>query len=123
MINLDGKQWQLTLLYRGSRDGFTAEAFHALSDNWGPTLTVATSNEYNQVFGGFTYVPWTKAETPGYREDDDAFVFSLTHEKIYTLRLKWLRVKNDVFHGDEIFGWGDLKFIAPFNDPSNNSRD
>ena len=22
-----------------------------------------------------------------------------------------------------MFGWGDLKFIAPFDDPQNNSRD
>lgn len=100
MIDIDGRQYQMTLLYRGSRDGFTAEAFHALCDNQGPTLTVATSNQYNQVFGGFTYVPWRSTEQGEYVEDDDAFVFSVTHEKIYTLEMKWLRVKNDVFHGD-----------------------
>ena len=60
---------------------------------------MATSNDYNQVFGGFTYAPWKTSEDGEFVEDDDAFVFSITHEKIYTLRMKWLRVKNDVFHG------------------------
>ena len=31
------------LLFRGTRDGFTADAFHSLCDNRGPTLVLVKS--------------------------------------------------------------------------------
>ena len=44
------------LLFRASRDGFTAQAFHAKCDNKGPTVTIVKSG--NNIFGGFTENPW-----------------------------------------------------------------
>ena len=44
------------LLFRGSRDGFTAHAFHTKCDNKGPTVTIVKSG--NNVFGGFTRNSW-----------------------------------------------------------------
>ena len=40
------------LLYRGSRDGFSAGSFHEKCDNKGPTVTIVLAN--NCVFGGYT---------------------------------------------------------------------
>ena len=49
-------EWRL--LFRASRDGFAASAFHSKCDNKGPTVTVVKSGA--NIFGGFTEKPWTK---------------------------------------------------------------
>ena len=48
-------EWRL--LFRASRDGFAASAFHSKCNNKGPTVTVVKSGE--NIFGGFTEKPWT----------------------------------------------------------------
>ena len=47
-------KWRL--LFRASRDGFTAETFHSRCNNKGPTVTIVKSGE--NIFGGFTEQPW-----------------------------------------------------------------
>jgi hypothetical protein len=49
------QQW--LVLWRGSRDGFTAEEFHRRCDGRANTLTVIEDTDGN-VFGGFTPVEW-----------------------------------------------------------------
>ena len=44
------------LLYRASRDGWTASNFHSCCDNKGPTVTVIKSGDY--IFGGYTEHEW-----------------------------------------------------------------
>ena len=44
------------LLYRASRDGWTASNFHSRCDNKGPTVTVIKSGNY--IFGGYTEQAW-----------------------------------------------------------------
>ena len=44
------------LLYRASRDGWTASNFHSYCDNKGPTVTVVKSGNY--IFGGYTDTSW-----------------------------------------------------------------
>ena len=44
------------LLYRASRDGWSASNFHSCCDNKGPTVTVIKSGNY--IFGGYTEQPW-----------------------------------------------------------------
>ncbi|ETO36202.1 hypothetical protein RFI_00860 [Reticulomyxa filosa] len=73
--------FQMALLYRGSRDGFTSQRFHQLCDGKGPTVTVILSDVFLQVFGGFTLSLW---EQPwnflhSFANDSSAFLFSLTH--------------------------------------------
>ena len=48
-------EWRL--LFRASRDGFAASAFHSKCDNKGPTVTIVKSGR--NIFGGFTEKPWT----------------------------------------------------------------
>ena len=50
----EGK-WRL--LFRASRDGFEAAAFHSKCDNKGPTVTIVKSG--NNIFGGFTETSWS----------------------------------------------------------------
>jgi hypothetical protein len=45
------------LLWRGTRDGFTAKAFHRRCDGHTNTLTLILERDGN-VFGGFTPVEW-----------------------------------------------------------------
>ena len=51
-------EWRL--LFRASRDGFAASAFHSKCDNKGPTVTVVKSSA--NIFGGFTETPWTSPD-------------------------------------------------------------
>jgi len=46
-----------SLLYRGSQHGWTAADFHRLCDDQGPTL-VLLKNTAGKRFGGFTTENW-----------------------------------------------------------------
>jgi hypothetical protein len=66
------------LLWRGSRDGFTAEEFHLRCDGHANTLTLIADTDGN-VFGGFTPVEW-ESDRYGKNKDDKSlrsFVFTL----------------------------------------------
>ena len=66
---------ELSLLYRGSHDGFEASAFHRQCDGKGATLTLVKTTE-GHVCGGFTDQSWDS--TSGSVSSADAFLFSLT---------------------------------------------
>jgi BTB/POZ domain-containing protein KCTD9 len=62
------------LLYRATRDGFTAQAFHSKCDIKGNTITlIKTDSDY--VFGGFSINQWNSLSSWSY--DSTAFIFSL----------------------------------------------
>lgn len=70
--------FMLKLLYRGSRDGFSAQNFHSRCDNIAPTISIVKSKDYGRLFGGYTTKTWNAA-VDNYVKDEDAFIFSLTH--------------------------------------------
>lgn len=53
---LQGRRRRLRLLFRASRDGFSAGTFHSRCDDKGPTITIVQSGE--NVFGGFVEQSW-----------------------------------------------------------------
>mmetsp|Transcript_41791 Transcript_41791/g.53867 ORF Transcript_41791/g.53867 Transcript_41791/m.53867 type:complete len:146 (+) Transcript_41791:338-775(+) len=60
----DNKSVELTLLYRGSRDGFEPHEFHAKCDGANQTLTVIkTTTGYTS--GGFRPSKWNDRTTQG----------------------------------------------------------
>lgn len=67
------------LLYKASRDGWFANAFHELCDNKGATLVIAKS-EHGNIFGGFASKDWGSENIgfKGYVTDPKAILFSLT---------------------------------------------
>lgn len=67
-----------TVLYRGSRDGMTAAAFHARCDNKGPTLLLVRSDN-GCCFGGYASASWKLPEFPNMEPfvDADTFLFSV----------------------------------------------
>lgn len=75
----------LKLLYRGSRDGFSAVNFHQNCDNRGPTVVLIKSN-YGKIFGGFTDASWNGYK--GYSGNKHAFVFSVDRKAKYPIKFE-----------------------------------
>jgi hypothetical protein len=69
----------LTVLFKGSRDGWKNEVFHQKCDGKGATITlVQLKNGY--IFGGYTAIAWNSSNWEGH-SDNAAFLFSLTDGK------------------------------------------
>ncbi|ETO03404.1 hypothetical protein RFI_34006 [Reticulomyxa filosa] len=91
---------KLSLLYRGSRDGFRVQDFHSKCDNQGPTLTIVQSNQYNHVFGGFTNISWTSPQSGTYMQESESFIYLLRSSKSGQSPTKWTikTVQYAVYH-------------------------
>lgn len=80
------KEWtncnNMKLLFRGTKDGMTAQAFHSKCDNRGKTI-VLIKNDKGNIFGGFASIPWTN-NTGSYFSAPDSFIFTLTN--IYNIK-------------------------------------
>ena len=66
----------MELLYRGTRDGMSGEAFHNKCNNKGPTISLF-KNEKGYIFGGYASIDWTG--NGGYKSAPDSFIFTLTN--------------------------------------------
>ena len=76
-----------SLLYRGSRDGFGTDDFHAKCDGHSQTLAIIHAKDPSEnIFGGYTNAEWDK--TSGYMADSDAFLFSLTNQENQPFKMK-----------------------------------
>jgi len=109
-----------SLLWRGSRDGFDAAAFHRLCDGKANTVTVI-KNTNGFIFGGFTSISWSSLS--GYKEDSTAFLFSLTNPSNTPLKLKANLPQNAVNHHSGVgptFGSGYDLHVSSL---SNTNRD
>jgi hypothetical protein len=80
-----------SLLYRASRDGRTAHAFHSNCDNKAKTLTVVKSTD-NELFGAYTEKAWSSNNQS--KLDPNAFLFSLANRSS-TPVLIWRSIKNN----------------------------
>jgi len=88
------KTENVSLLYRASRDGFSAESFHSKCDGKQNTLTVILTVE-NYVFGGFTAHGWLSKGA--WKEDSRAFVFSLVNREKTPIVMKCIQPKYAIF--------------------------
>ena len=70
-------------LYRATIDGGDASIFHLKCDNIPNTLTIIKSKG-NRRFGGFTSNTWESKKI--YKDDKNAFLFSLDKNKIYSYK-------------------------------------
>ena len=68
----------MELLYRGTRDGMSAEVFHNKCNNKGPTISLF-KNEKGYIFGGYASVDWQGPSEYAYRSAPDSFIFTLTN--------------------------------------------
>ena len=75
----------LILLYKATRDGDDAEIFHAKVGDTRNNITLIKTNQ-GVRFGGYTSQSWDGVNI--FKEDDSAFVFSLTKLKTYDVNQK-----------------------------------
>ena len=91
---MNGKTFNLEIIMRGTRDGFSAKVFHELCDSKGPTVTLIES-EAGKIFGGYTSLPWMSYDCK-YQTDSEAFIFSLSNKSLHTqLSFKIFAVSHD----------------------------
>lgn len=75
-----GNNIKYNLLYRGSRDGDSAQTFHNFCDRAKCSLTLIKATNGTR-FGGYTTKGWNGEYEN--KQDPDAFVFSLDKKQIY----------------------------------------
>ena len=76
---------ELKKLYQATIDGDGAINFHSRCDNI-PNTLVLIKSAGNRRFGGFTSVQWTSSTSGEYKDDPNAFLFSLDKQKIYSYK-------------------------------------
>jgi hypothetical protein len=110
----------LTLLYQASKHGFSAEIFHKYCNNKGKTLTIIQEKNNSIVFGGYTSQSWDSFS--GFKQDPEAFLFSLKNKNKTPLKLN---VKNSKYaiYCDLSYGpsFGDFDLYVSSN--SNKNKD
>jgi hypothetical protein len=103
----DFKRKQFTLLWRGSRDRFKAQAFHSRCDGHPNTLTVILDARGN-IFGGFTPVAWESPLNWKYKADPSlkSFLFTLKNPHNVAARRFPLKAekKDEALYCDSGFG-------------------
>ncbi|CAI2185228.1 6190_t:CDS:2, partial [Funneliformis geosporum] len=67
------------LLFRGSRDGFSAATFHNKCDGQGATIVVVRVGETKELIGGYNPIGWSSPRDVEWRGTRDSFIFSLTN--------------------------------------------
>jgi hypothetical protein len=100
---------EFKLIYRGTRDGFEVQNFHLKCDGVARTLILVKSVN-GCVFGGYTAVPWVSSG--GYRDDPDAFLFSLVNKENEPAKLRQFKNGQSIFCDaafGPVFGGCDLK--------------
>ena len=97
MVNKNVK----SLLYRGSRDGFGASAFHSRCDGKSNTVTIIL-NDQNHVFGGYTSVAWHSSYS--YSSDSSAYLFSLRRGKSTNSEKYSIKSPSRAIYGHSVYG-------------------
>jgi len=117
-----GYDWKL--IYRATRDGWEDKDFHRKCDNFGSTVTIISTNS-NNVFGGYTSIPWKSA--PAWGTDSKAFLLLIRSSKQYQPQIfpiKTNKIEYAVCHISGylcIFGGGHDIHIASNCNSSNYS--
>ena len=78
--NLKKKINKYTLLFRASRDGYSASNFHSKCDGKSNTVTLVETTT-GRRFGGFTDAQWDQSSS--YKTGSNGFIFSLDNNEIY----------------------------------------
>ena len=92
------QKWKL--IYKATKDGFSAKDFHRCSDDKGPTMTIIQSQASDYLFGGYAEISW--GCDGKYHFDPAAFLFTLKnpHNIQPTKFLRNPNERNSVGHAD-----------------------
>jgi hypothetical protein len=112
------------LIYRASRDGFSASSFHSKCDNYSNTVTIIKTLS-NSVFGGFTSAKWTY-NYGYYTSDSNAFIFSLrrsgnSNKKRFNVRQPTYAFYSHSSYGPT-FGGGHDIYVSDSSNTNENSN-
>ncbi|TNV79730.1 hypothetical protein FGO68_gene8889 [Halteria grandinella] len=78
-VQMGSLSFQVSLLYRGTRDGFGAEDFHRMCDEKGATITIIETTK-DFILGGYASVSWKKSEGAHHQSDSKSWLFQLYHQ-------------------------------------------
>jgi len=95
---------ELKKLYQATIDGDGGLNFHSRCDNI-PNTLVLIKSAGNRRFGGFTSAQWSSPSSGEYKDDPNAFLFSLDKQKIYSYKKNGKAIYNRKDCGP-IFGNG-----------------
>ncbi|CAB4393427.1 unnamed protein product [Rhizophagus irregularis] len=104
-------RYKFKLLYRASRDGNTAAAFHAKCDNKGATVVIVKIRNLDQIVGGYNPLFWDSSKTD--KSTKNSFLFKFT-DKNNLLSANVVYSKGDQYSvrcyvsSGPFFGFGDL---------------
>ncbi len=107
------------LLYRASRDGYTAAAFHSKCDDKGATIVIAKVKNSGQIIGGYNPLQWDSSNSN--KSTKDSFIFSFT-DKNNLQSANVVYSKGDQYsvqclsHCGPVFSYSDL-YVRYDNDP------
>ncbi|CAB4444553.1 unnamed protein product [Rhizophagus irregularis] len=109
--NYNGIPYKFNLLYRASRDGNTAAAFHAKCDNKGPTIVVVKIKNSERIVGGYNPLFWDSSG--GFKITDNGFIFSFSDKnnlQTATVAYNIVRSRSIYCHKTcgPVFGCNDL---------------
>ena len=105
------------MLWKGSRDGFTASKFHSNCDGKGPTLTVIQSTD-GVIFGGYTSLSWNGNNS--YYQDDAAFIYSITKGYKVSKQNNTSSIRCYSVYGPLFGGGNDIIIYDNCNTPNSN---
>lgn len=99
------------LLYKASRDGFSAKMFHDLCDNNGATITVIKSDN-GKIFGAYTDIPWTSGQYKNkVAGKGNSFLWTVDPSN-KVCKFKCLKPDAEVYHyADRLPVFGDGHFL------------
>ena len=102
------KSLKFELIFTASINGDDSCNFHKFCDGKGPTITLCKGKN-GYIFGGYLTVPFSSINKNHY--DDKAFLFSLTNNKKFPIKIKEKAVYHPDFWGP-FFGKGDLRIFS-----------
>jgi hypothetical protein len=79
MDNLENS-YEFKLIFRGSRDGFTAQKFHEICDNKSRTVSIIKVKGNNEILGGYNPIEWKKNDLGSFGATKDSFIFSFANK-------------------------------------------
>jgi len=98
---------ELKKLYQATIDGDGAINFHSRCDNI-PNTLVLIKSAGNRRFGGFTSAEWSSPSSGTYKDDQNAFLFSLDKQKIYSYKKDGKAIYNYKDYGPTFGGGHDI---------------
>jgi hypothetical protein len=122
LLNLTGLSMyeDFSLIYQARRDGFRTIDFHAKCDGHLNTLVVVKEADNGNILGGFATVDWSVDAYNLFKNDPNAFSFSLTNE--YNLSFKVNPIQSIYSSYYDGFGFGQLPSIKIATDANLNKN-